>query len=415
MDATRSAPSLGGRVLLLLALQCVVILAVVTVATVVAIGVQQRGIREATIVRVTDVAESLAALDEVRNALAEDREAATARLQPLADIVQRASGVDYVVVMDTSGIRVTHPDPDARGERVSTDPTGVLAGEEYLGTEDGTLGPTLRAKVPVRDGDVVIGAVSVGILEDRIAGDTEAGMWGLLPWVIASVIAACGVSAALTGLIRRRVTRLEAANREAEAERVVTQALRDQAHEFHTRLHVVRGLVDAGDQVAALDYIETLAPVTHASDTPPTIAHVGARAVLDSAASALDARGGALVVAPTSAAAEDALTEADVLVLSNLVRNAVDAATRRVHVAIHADATHVAIDVGDDGPGLSPDQAVRVFDRGYSEKGDGRGIGLDLVRRAVGARGGTIEVGTSTDGGALFSVEMPAESWAARR
>ena len=60
--------------------------------------------------------------------------------------------------------------------------------------------------------------------------------------------------------------------------------------------------------------------------------------------------------------------------------------------------------------GVDPRVAGRIFGQGFSTKRDttgfGRGYGLDLVRRTVTSRGGTIEVGPSALGGARFAFEM---------
>lgn len=421
MPGLEAPATLRRRMVFVLVMQCVVVLLCVGVTTAIAISVQERSIRDATVERALDVAQSLAALDQVRAGVQLEREAATDQLQPLADIVHEASGVDYVVIMDTHGVRITHPTPSERGGVVSTDPTEVLAGETYLGTQEGTLGPTLRAKVPIVVDGEVVGAVSVGILESEIAADFQAALWGLVPWVIASVVVGCLISAWLTSLIRRRVRRLEEEAREAEAQRRVASALRDQTHEFHTRLHVIRGLVDEGERDAALDYIGGIAPVAHAGD------HSSGRSGVPRAAAIADPRARAIIDAATaqgqgpeqvpscevvvdehSSAPPGILTDDDLMVLSNLLRNAVDAATSRVRVLLRADAERVHLVVDDDGPGIDPGSVARIFERGVSTKGTQRGVGLDLVRRAVGARGGTIEVGRSPEGGAQFTVDVPA-------
>jgi two-component system CitB family sensor kinase len=402
------APStLRRRMVFVLVMQCLVVLACVGVTTAIAIAVQERSIRDSTVERTLDVAESLAALDQVRAGVQLEREAATAELQPLSDIVQQASGVDYVVIMDTGGVRITHPTPSERGEVVSTDATEVLGGDTYLGTQEGTLGPTLRAKVPIMVDGEVVGAVSVGILESEIAADFQAALWGLLPWVIGSVIVGCLISAWLTSLVRKRVRRLEAEAREAEAQRRVAAALRDQTHEFNTRLHVIRGLVDEGDNGAALEYIGGIVPVGAAS-TGVVLADSRARAIVEGVRADATARGTSVDVDENSAAPAGVLTDDDLTVLSNLLRNAVDAAESRVRVLLRADEERVHLEVADDGPGIDPASVGRIFERGVSTKDSSRGVGLDLVRRAVGARGGTIEVGRSAEGGALFTIDMPS-------
>lgn len=87
------------------------------------------------------------------------------QLDRIAEETRRRTGALYVVITDDAGIRLAHPDPARLGERVSTDPSAALAGGEVVIQERGTLGESVRAKVPVLrpDGESVVGEVSVGI------------------------------------------------------------------------------------------------------------------------------------------------------------------------------------------------------------------------------------------------------------
>lgn len=390
------------RLAVLLALQCTVVLVCVLATTLVAMSVQERSIRAATEERVLDVATSLVELDQVQRAVLLDTAAATAELQPLADVVAAASGVDYVVVTDVRGIRLTHPNPAERGRTVSTDATAVLAGETFLGTETGTIGPSLRAKVPVRAGDAVVGTASVGVLESEISRSFDEAVGGMLPWVAGSIVLGVVLSGLLTAALRRRVRRLEADARELETQRRISGALRDQTHEFHTRLHVIRGLVAEGETGEALTYIGGLAPV--ASGLP--IDDPALRALLDGLVSEFPG----LRVDPASLVPRGSVDDEELTVLGNLVRNAAEAAGPggQIDVLVLAGDERLTIDVADDGPGVAPADVARIFDRGVSSKAAaGRGVGLDLVRRIARARGGSVTVGRSASGGARFAVELP--------
>jgi two-component system, CitB family, sensor kinase len=92
-------------------------------------------------------------------------ELATGPLQQLATEVQHQTDVLFVVITNGQGIRLSHPNRDELGEHVSTDPAEALAGHEVVERDSGTLGRSVRAKVPVRapDSDRVVGEVSVGI------------------------------------------------------------------------------------------------------------------------------------------------------------------------------------------------------------------------------------------------------------
>ena len=404
----------------LLLLPSLIVLACVGVTASIALSVQERGIREATAERVSDVATSLSELDQVRTAIAGEGDrpraeqseaerdavlaAATRELQPLADVVSRAAGVDYVVIADDRGMRATHPDPEKRGGRVSTDHAGVLAGKKYLGTEAGTLGPTLRAKVPVRAADgTVIGVVSVGILETRIAAEFDEALGRLLPWAVGALIAGTLASSLIAAAIERRFRLLDETAREAEQLARTATALQEQSHEFHTRLHVIHGLVSHGDTAEALDYIGGVAPVLTGAEDEGLAGQPLLRATLEALRGELAALGAVL---ETTIDVESEIDAEVTLVLANLCRNAGEAGAARVACALHEREGRIFGEVSDDGPGVDQAAADRIFSRGYSSKqdrtGTGRGIGLDIVRRTVSGRGGTTEVGRSPMGGARF-------------
>lgn len=87
-------------------------------------------------------------------------------LQRAAEGARIRTDALFVVITDDRGLRLAHPDPTVLGQRVSTDPSGALAGNEVVEQQRGTLGDSVRAKVPVLalgSRDVVIGEVSVGI------------------------------------------------------------------------------------------------------------------------------------------------------------------------------------------------------------------------------------------------------------
>jgi len=90
-------------------------------------------------------------------------------IQPIAEAIRRSVGADFVVVANKDGIRYSHPNPENIGKRVSTDPSSALAGDVYVGYQEGTLGRSLRAKVPILKDGAVLGIVSVGFLDTQLA------------------------------------------------------------------------------------------------------------------------------------------------------------------------------------------------------------------------------------------------------
>jgi len=67
--------------------------------------------------------------------------------------------------------------------------------------------------------------------------------------------------------------------------------------------------------------------------------------------------------------------------------------------------------VADDGPGIPEDEREDVFDHGYTTSDGGTGLGLKIVRQVVEAHGWSITVTESADGGARFEIRgvEPAE------
>ncbi|WP_280185781.1 sensor histidine kinase [Nocardia gipuzkoensis] len=98
------------------------------------------------------------------------QELAAGPLERLAVDATRRNGALFVVITDDAGVRLAHPDAGRLAEHVSTDPSEALAGRESITEERGTLGDSVRAKVPVLapESDRVVGAVSVGIATDAV-------------------------------------------------------------------------------------------------------------------------------------------------------------------------------------------------------------------------------------------------------
>jgi two-component system OmpR family sensor kinase len=87
-----------------------------------------------------------------------------------------------------------------------------------------------------------------------------------------------------------------------------------------------------------------------------------------------------------------------------------------VEVAVQRDRGSVVIKVSDRGPGLPPGAEEQVFERfwradGSRSGGDGgSGLGLAIVREIVRRHEGAVEAANRPDGGAVFTVRLPASS-----
>lgn len=125
------------------------------------------------------IAQVVAAAPAVRSDVASYRDATPAAgdlaggpLQRLATQVRQGTGVLFVVITNNRGIRLSHPNTAELGKPVSTDPSVALSGKEEVVEQTGTLGPSIRAKVPILapDSTQVAGTVSVGMSTSSVYG-----------------------------------------------------------------------------------------------------------------------------------------------------------------------------------------------------------------------------------------------------
>lgn len=100
-------------------------------------------------------------------------------------------------------------------------------------------------------------------------------------------------------------------------------------------------------------------------------------------------------------------------VVMNLVENAVRHSPRRGRVRLVARRAGegVRIVVSDQGPGIPPEDAVRVFERFHrvdrARSGDGAGLGLAIARWIVELHGGAIHAESAHPQGCRMVVELP--------
>ncbi|MFI7124621.1 ATP-binding protein [Nonomuraea sp. NPDC050153] len=196
-------------------------------------------------------------------------------------------------------------------------------------------------------------------------------------------------------------TELQALTGQLHAERDFAESLRSAAHEAANRLHTVITLVELGrtEQAVALGTAELRAAQELTDRVVGAVREPVLAALLLGKSAEAAERGAELVISQDSELDDPGLDPRElVTIVGNLIDNAIDAASR-VEVHLSAGGGEVLIRVADNGPGLADPQA---FEKGWTTKGDGRGLGLALVGQAVRRLGGTIEVA-----GSVFTVRLP--------
>jgi two-component system CitB family sensor kinase len=148
------------------------------------------------------IARSVASMPTVRSAFARPRPWLV--IDPIAEAIRLRTHAAFIVVANREGIRYSHPDRSRIGKRVSTDPSIALSGKEFVGRQTGTLGTSMRAKVPIYDArHRVMGLVSVGVLESTVSGT----LFSDLPVIVIPSLLGLALGVLGSLLLARRIKR----------------------------------------------------------------------------------------------------------------------------------------------------------------------------------------------------------------
>ena len=193
-------------------------------------------------------------------------------------------------------------------------------------------------------------------------------------------------------------------------------ALRERSHEFMNKLHVILGLLHLKNYAQMESYIlktannyQTEIGSLLQRIKPPVIA-----GFLLSKINRASDKGQRITLNDASYLPDngsEAQMAALVLVLGNLIENALEALDRQpegeIHLLLHYQNGWLACEVSDDGPGIAAGLESAIFTRGFSSKGEQRGMGLFLVKQQLETLGGDISVESEPGVYTQFFVQLP--------
>jgi len=191
--------SLAGQAI---ALQIVVIAVVVLVGSALALFDARNDGDAAARQQVLGIATALA--DSPSTAAAIQSGRATETLQPVTEAVRKNTDIAFITIMAPDRTRFTHTDPTQIGGKYIGTIEPALRGETFTEVYTGTLGPSIRAIAPVRDGTGrIVGLVSAGILQQSLADRWRSQV----PTIVAVSLGALAIALVGVWAIRRRLLR----------------------------------------------------------------------------------------------------------------------------------------------------------------------------------------------------------------
>ncbi|MCF7075685.1 sensor histidine kinase [Klebsiella pneumoniae] len=196
-------------------------------------------------------------------------------------------------------------------------------------------------------------------------------------------------------------------------------ALRTTSHEFMNKLHVILGLLNMKSYGKLEEYVLQTAHRYQADigDIQHRIKSPVVAGFLISKIQRATECGFTLTLAEESLVPDcpnEKQVTVLVTVLGNLIENALDAmsgqAEGEIGLLLHYQDGWLSGEVSDDGPGIPENNIDAIFNKGFSTKGENRGVGLFLANQQLRELGGTLAVESEPGVFTQFFVHLPWDS-----
>jgi len=104
-------------------------------------------------------------------------------------------------------------------------------------------------------------------------------------------------------------------------------------------------------------------------------------------------------------------------VVLNIISNSIEAVGSKgiIRISLNHIGDWVEISFEDNGPGIPDDMVDKIFEPFFTTKEGGTGLGLSIAQAIVNNHGGYIKASNSQDGGAVFTVRLPAANYSSDR
>ena len=332
-------------------------------------------------------------------------------------VIKDLSDVDVVSIIDLNNIRKYHTHHDLiNTEYDGTIPDFKNNSNYYTESNIGPSGPQLRTYSAVYDAD---GNYNGFIMTIRLKTSIAAITTRTLVLFLIVTFSAIFLEISISGVLSRKIKKeFLAFTEDFEGTKFLVDSMRANNHDFTNKLHVILGLIQIEQYDKAISYIqnisiiqrETISKVMNSIENPSFAALIVGKIAR---ASECNVR---FILSEGSSFknADIALpSEALVTITGNLIDNALDSMNmdtakteKELTLGVYTRQNKLLIIVKDTGTGIPDELKEKIFENGFSTKGEGRGIGLYHTKQLITSLGGSITVESQVGIGTSFMVNL---------
>lgn len=332
-------------------------------------------------------------------------------------VIKDLSDVDVVSIIDLNNIRKYHTHHDLiNTEYDGTIPDFKNNSNYYTESNIGPSGPQLRTYSAVYDAD---GNYNGFIMTIRLKTSIAAITTRTLVLFLIVTFSAIFLEISISGVLSRKIKKeFLAFTEDFEGTKFLVDSMRANNHDFTNKLHVILGLIQIEQYDKAISYIqnisiiqrETISKVMNSIENPSFAALIvgkiarasecNVRFILNEGSSFKNAD----IALPS---------EALVTITGNLIDNALDSMNmdttkteKELTLGVYTRQNKLLIIVKDTGTGIPDELKEKIFENGFSTKGEGRGIGLYHTKQLITSLGGSITVESQVGIGTSFMVNL---------
>ncbi|MBQ1713331.1 MAG: Spo0B domain-containing protein [Treponema sp.] len=333
------------------------------------------------------------------------------------NVVSSLSDVDIFSIVDKNNTRIYHTHHQLINTQYDGDhPDFSIKRSDYF-TEDSTgpSGPQRRTYSAVYDEDGNYqGFIMTIQLKTSMRSVTIRTILLFLVVTIVAILIELAVCATISKKIKKEFLRF---TEDFEGTKFLVDSMRANNHDFTNKLHVILGLIQIGEYEKAQNYIQNISIIQRETVTfvMRNIENPSLAALLIGKIARASECNVKFSLKENSTYKEkdiDIPSEALVTITGNLIDNALDAMNRshkeckELSIGIYSKPGDLLLIVQDSGPGIPKDIREAIFEKGFSTKGKGRGLGLYHTKQLILSLGGEIFVESQVGKGCCFTVKL---------